>query len=1054
MIQKWCGEAVLAQAEKFLKQGLVQRTERIGNTISGTFFYNGRGVKCSFDIKDNGLVVSHCPCYTNRQTGQICLHVAALALNELSKQNDPLKRQLSIEEERRAKRIENDVRSTFNRSANGIPAKFLLELPKDFTRQFANGKVSIRSIILINEKPILIEKIPQDKRLSFNLEDNTIIDVLEDIAEGGIKSVMELSRIDFLGLLDVCRGHEIYISDGSKTTVNKTASQYSVFITMDVETGELILKSHAELNGGEQSEKIEYLAELEKSFAYDGNKIWPLRPAMPLPYHSIYTETIRMPRNAIISFITYELPRLKAKVPVVFDEWLSPDIFSEQNGKPRLELTIKGTIESAQASLYACYGNKRVAAASALVAGAINEPDPDNIYNFFGRDLQLERQALARVTAYGFTGYQGDDLRKVEDKRKILNILGGLIPTLRRLGWKVRIEGKLREAYDAMSMTVPIVNIIGEGSSEFEVTLNFEDGNGKQIPQPLMQQAINRGDSFFEYNGNCVLVDSDAVESMRRVFSDCEVKSGRAPGSFVLKSVYAPYIDTSLSNLDGIDIERNKSWRKRTQEYNHEAKFEPVPLGALENTLRPYQKTGVYWMRFLEKSGFCGILADEMGLGKTLQTLTWLNLTRIDQSTKNAPALVVAPTSLVENWHKEAEKFTPNAKCIVMHGASRHENWDKLQEADIVITSYALLRRDHEKYEEITFSAAVLDEAQHIKNRSTQNATAVKNIRAKARLVLTGTPIENSVADIWSIMDFLMPGYLRAYEYFRDDYEIPIAAGGSYAEEAQLRLNNKLKPFLMRRLKKDVAQDLPDKIIKVSYSKLTPEQEKIYGSMLEIYREKIDRMVAEKGFGHCRMDVLAMLLRLRQACCHLALLPPEMLGKTNPEIPSGKLEQFMELVDEAISGGHRMLVFSQFVGMLTILRKTLDSRGIKYCYLDGSTKDRLEECRKYNQDATIPVFLISLKAGGTGLNLTGADMVVHFDPWWNPAVEDQATDRAHRIGQKRTVCSVKLIAEGTIEEKVLEMQRKKQAVIKATIGTNDNAIMQNLTFDDIKELLS
>ncbi|MBR0056314.1 MAG: DEAD/DEAH box helicase, partial [Kiritimatiellae bacterium] len=467
-----------------------------------------------------------------------------------------------------------------------------------------------------------------------------------------------------------------------------------------------------------------------------------------------------------------------------------------------------------------------------------------------------------------------------------------------------------------------------------------------------------------------------------------------------------------------------------------------------------YQKVGVYWMRFLERSGFCGILADEMGLGKTLQTLAWLSMTRIDVTTRDAPALVVAPTSLVENWRREAEKFVPSRKCLVMQGAERHDLWDEMSSADIVITSYALLRRDLEHYAGTTFSVAVLDEAQNIKNRSTQNAAAVKTLRAHNRLVLTGTPVENGVADIWSIMDFLMPGYLGEYEQFRERYEIPISSSGPQCEEAQERLHKRLRPFLLRRLKQDVAKDLPEKIQQVTFSELAPDQAKLYATLHDTFRTKINSLVAERGFDKCRMDILALLLRLRQACCHPSLLPPEMLGKLPPDAPSGKLEQFLEILDEARAGGHRMLVFSQFVGMLTILRKTLASQGVPYCYLDGATKNRLDECRRFNQTQSIPVFLISLKAGGTGLNLTGADMVVHFDPWWNPAVEDQATDRAHRIGQKRRVTSIKLIAEGTVEERVLEMQRKKQSVIKATIGTDDAAFIQSLTWKDVQDLLA
>jgi SNF2 family DNA or RNA helicase len=561
---------------------------------------------------------------------------------------------------------------------------------------------------------------------------------------------------------------------------------------------------------------------------------------------------------------------------------------------------------------------------------------------------------------------------------------------------------------------------------------------------------------------------------MRGIFADCRSRQGEKAGHFEMSPVYAPFIQASLQSIDGIDVEDPPDWRDRAAERNRSAntRLRPVPLGALENTLRPYQKEGVYWLRFIEESGLNGILADEMGLGKTLQTLTWLSLPRSDTRAQGKPALIVCPTSLVDNWNREAETFVPHLKRLVISGPDRAGLFAKIAESDLVITSYALLRRDLESYNEFQFSVAVLDEAQHIKNRSTQNAVAAKQINAVSRLVLSGTPIENSVADLWSIMDFLMPHYLGEYESFRDGYEQPIAEGDRDGELAQLKLRRKLNPFLLRRIKKDVAKDLPDKITKVSYCTLTQDQQRVYNTLLDEVRRTTNGLVKAKGFDRSRFEILAMLMRLRQACCHLDLLKgsrgqggqgvrgseahpltPNPLNPLTPREPSAKLNAFMELLDEAMDGRHRILVFSQFVSMLKLLRGALDQEGIPYCYLDGSTQDRLAQCQRFNLTPSIPLFLISLKAGGTGLNLTGADMVVHFDPWWNPAVEDQATDRAHRIGQKRTVYSIKLLAEHTIEEKVLAMQRKKQAIINATVGTTDDTVMQKLTFDDIRDLI-
>jgi len=437
-------------------------------------------------------------------------------------------------------------------------------------------------------------------------------------------------------------------------------------------------------------------------------------------------------------------------------------------------------------------------------------------------------------------------------------------------------------------------------------------------------------------------------------------------------------------------------------------------------------------------------------LGKTLQTLAWLQLERSSEAARNKPALIVCPTSIVENWVEEAAKFVPGMKVMSLSGPDRHSRFDKVPNVDLVVTSYALLRRDVELYAKQEFSAAILDEAQHIKNPSTQNAVAAARICAHHRLVLTGTPVENSVSDLWSILDFLMSGYLGSHAAFRERYEIPISRGGQDGEVAQVKLRRKVHPFLLRRLKVDVAKELPPKIERVASCELTADQKAVYSELLRASRKRIEGLVSKQGFNKSRMEILTVLMRLRQVCCHLGLLD---LPGLKPENPSGKMELFFELLDEALDSGHRMLVFSQFVKMLHILRDELTRRKVPFCYLDGSTKDRMKVVHMFNTERTIPVFLISLKAGGTGLNLTGADMVIHYDPWWNPAVEDQATDRAYRIGQKRTVYGVKLITKGTVEEKVLALQKKKKAIIGATIES-DERMVESLAWTDIQELLS
>ena len=706
--------------------------------------------------------------------------------------------------------------------------------------------------------------------------------------------------------------------------------------------------------------------------------------------------------------------------------------------KPSFRLNVKGSRASLGVEAIARYGDIEVVCGGDADVDAVFIADPDDPYLFRVRNPDAEERAIRLLKGYGFE--EGTSRLFTVDPRAVLNFLGSGVPYLRRQGWRVVLEGRISEIMDSMPMVVPVVTVKDAPRGSFDVGYTYEI-DGRPMDARLVQNALNRGDSYILDGGETLLLDTEAVNSMREVFADCATTQGDAEkGFFRVGGIYAPYVKSAIESLDAICLDDDfaPSWRETASARNRDAnaKFEPVDVGPLENTLRPYQKQGVYWMRFLEKSGLCGLLADEMGLGKTLQTLTWLSLSRTDPQAAKKPALIVCPTSLVRNWEAEAAKFTPWMKRLVVSGPDRHQVFSSIGNVDLVITSYALLQRDLEDaYLDQEFSVVVLDEAQHIKNRTTRNAQSVKSLRGVQKLVLTGTPVENSVADVWSIFDFLLPDYLGDYPSFKETTEQPVLSGGKIGAAALEKLRQKIHPFILRRLKKDVAKDLPDKIVRVSYCTMSAEQQRLTNEL---------RMKAKAA--STKFEMLAVLMRMRQIANHPALV------ERGAENSSGKIEAFFDVLEEAMAGGHRSLVFSQFVSMLSILRKELEARGISYCYLDGSTKDRLGECRRFNQ-SDIPVFLISLHAGGTGLNLTGADTVIHFDPWWNPAVENQATDRAHRIGQKKTVCVVKLISEDSVEERVLKLQEKKSLVIDATVGATDEAIVSKMSFDDLKNIV-
>jgi len=462
--------------------------------------------------------------------------------------------------------------------------------------------------------------------------------------------------------------------------------------------------------------------------------------------------------------------------------------------------------------------------------------------------------------------------------------------------------------------------------------------------------------------------------------------------------------------------------------------------------LRDYQKEGVSWLDRLRKMHLCGILADDMGLGKTLQTIVALTL--YAEGGEGKPSLVVCPTSLIYNWQEEIEKYNASLTTLCIDGTpeNRKKLIGKATGYNVVITSYSLLQKDIEHYKKQEFGYLVLDEAQHIKNRSTRNAKSVKALKGSHRLILTGTPIENSLSDLWSLFDFLMPGLLSTYERFTDKY----LKGNASEEGAHLdKLRAKLSPFILRRLKKDVLSELPPVREITYYCHMTEKQKELYSSYAQAAKQELTQLVEKEGFDKVQIHILATLTRLKQICCH-----PAIFAKDQPEEgDSAKYEMLMELVQNLVAGGHKTVIFSQYTRMLGIMRKELEKLGILFEYLDGSTKNRLSIVKKFNEADHIPVFLVSLKAGGTGLNLVGADTVIHIDLWWNPAVEAQATDRVHRIGQNNSVSAYRLITRGTIEEKIVEILEGKKELTEQLINKQEKAISKMFTWQDVLKLL-
>ena len=551
-------------------------------------------------------------------------------------------------------------------------------------------------------------------------------------------------------------------------------------------------------------------------------------------------------------------------------------------------------------------------------------------------------------------------------------------------------------------------------------------------------------------NGDFLDVREDGLGLLAEISEDLRLtESGLKKGHVNVPKYRAMYLDAALKSNQELSVEKNREFKGmvRNMKTIEDSDYE-VP-DSLRSIMRGYQKSGFLWLKTLRENGFGGILADDMGLGKTLQVISLL---LSEQESAKAGerewhrSLIVCPASLVYNWQKEISRFAPQIKTTLVTGlaAERQRIVRHTKEGEVLITSYDLLKRDVELYRDMVFAIQVIDEAQYIKNPGTQAAKGVKQITAGFKLALTGTPIENRLSELWSIFDYLMPGFLYTYQRFREEIEIPIVVNGD--ENRMQRLQRMIRPFILRRLKGEVLRDLPAKLEENVFAKLEGEQLALYDAHVQRMKESLEGK-SEKEFRSEKIQILAELTRLRQICCDPGLLFEGYKGE------SAKAQMCMELIENAVGAGHKVLLFSQFTSMLERLAAGLKKAGIDYYMLTGSVgkEKRMQMVESFNED-DVPVFCISLKAGGTGLNLTAADIVIHYDPWWNVAVQNQATDRAHRIGQKHVVTVYKLVSEGTIEEKIIAIQERKKELAKQVLeGEGMDSV--SFTKEEILELL-
>lgn len=748
-------------------------------------------------------------------------------------------------------------------------------------------------------------------------------------------------------------------------------------------------------------------------------------------FHVARRRTLQLTRTETVHFLSNIAPTIEAVCPV----HLHPDIAAAiRRADLRTQIQFTESTGGLRADIEYRYDER-------VFTPWLDRNEPETAdRELLLRDFAGEQKVLALLQDAGFIR-QGNALL-LDDPDEIYRFLDRPLCELRRIA-----DVSPREDQDGalQILPAPVFRFALETLPDRSDLILRQDLGGLPPEEfAVYLQALRdrrmyyrtRSGAFRQVAGD----DRDALLHWQEILDNWQIAVGA--DSVLLPRYRALALDIQDRDGPGLEIRIAPPIRKLIANLEAPGSLTcPIPAD-LRRQLRPYQRIGVSWLHMLEHYGLGGILADDMGLGKTLQAITAIAMT---WQRTGRPSLVVAPTSLLYNWLHEFAKFAPNLPVILLEG-NRRQRSELIQAIDnhaCAITSYSLLRRDIDHLSEVPFASCFLDEAQNIKNPETQSARSVRMLTADHVFALTGTPVENNLLDLWSIFDSILPGYLHSQSVFLERYEIPLREGNRAVLE---NLSAQIKPFILRRLKKDVLKELPDKIESHAYCVMTDEQRALYDAFLNRSRRDLRQELDTNGYARSQIYILALLTRLRQICCHPGLFSQGYHGG------SGKLAMLEELLEDSFAGGHRVLVFSQFTTMLDIIRQNQEARGVWPFLISGqvSSEERLQQVQRFN-DGEGKLFLISLRAGGTGLNLTGADTVIHYDPWWNPAVEDQATDRAYRIGQENVVHVIKLLARDSVEEKILALQQKKQQMIDDVIAPEQN-LLSKMTLEEVLSL--
>lgn len=749
-------------------------------------------------------------------------------------------------------------------------------------------------------------------------------------------------------------------------------------------------------------------------------------------YKKNYTQSIVFNENNLRNFFAIVVPKIKDnfKIKNIDKEQIEKYMPKDLYVKIYLDYNEKGYII---ADVKFCYGNV--------------EFNPiKNVNLEITRNAIQENEVLDTFVQTGFMLDSANARLVLANDEKIYNFLSKEIEDYMK-----KFEVLVAEDFKKKDIKKIKIKSIGVKIENNLLDINLEDFkfNIYEIKDIINKYKLKR--KFYKLkDGTYISLEkNNSLDFLENVVDNIEIDYVNPEEGTIKLPIYrAMYLEKLFKEMNNTNIQKNEYYKKMISEIEdrHIDINTKIPK-KLNTELRTYQKIGYKWLKTLEQYKMGGILADDMGLGKTVQVLTVI-LSYIQENKEKAKnSIIVCPSSLTLNWYNEIQKFTPTIKTLVISGdyLERKRKIETINNYQIVITSYDSLKRDIDLYTQYNFKYIVADEAQYIKNNNTKNSKAVKLINAETKFALTGTPIENSLSELWSIFDFIMPGYLYKYKKFKELYEIPIIKNQD--EEKMNKLKKQIEPFILRRTKSEVLTELPDKTVTILSNEMKEEQYSIYMSYMAQARDEIMYQIDMKGFEKSQIKILSLLMRLRQICCHPKLFLSEYTGE------SSKLNQCIEIIQDAVLGEHKILLFSSYTSMFEIIEEQLKKLKINYLKLTGQTKvgERIKLVDEFNTNKNIKVFLISLKAGGTGLNLTGADMVIHYDPWWNLSAENQATDRTYRIGQKKNVQVYKLITKNSIEEKIYELQQKKAKLIDNMLST-DATFINKLSKDDILAL--